>query len=132
MAIDGGGKILPHIQGIIFDMDGTLTVPVLDFNELRRRLHISEKTDILEYANNCAGSKKKEVFSIIDTFGQEGNRNLKLQPHIHELFLYLTRNNLHKALITRNNTRGVEVFLEKLIVEDKDKVLNSTDIFSQV
>ena len=132
MTLDGGGKVLPHIQGIIFDMDGTLTVPVLDFKELRRRLHISDTTDILEYANNCAGIKKKEVFSIINTFGEEGNKNLKLQPHIHELFLYLTRNNLQRALITRNNTRGVEVFLEKLIGEDKDKVLDSTDIFSQV
>ena len=132
MTLDGGGKVLPHIQGIIFDMDGTLTVPVLDFKELRRRLHISDTTDILEYANNCAGIKKKEVFSIINTFGEEGNKNLKLQPHIHELFLYLTRNNLQRALITRNNTRGVEAFLEKLIGEDKDKVLDSTDIFSQV
>ena len=132
MTIDGGGKVLPHIQGIIFDMDGTLTVPVLDFKELRRRLHISDTTDILEYANNCAGGKRKEVFSIIDTFGEEGNKNLKLQPHIHELFLYLTRNNLQRALITRNNTRGVEAFLEKFIGEDKDKVFDSTDIFSQV
>ena len=128
----GGRKIKSHIEGVIFDMDGTLTIPVLDFKELRRRLGINDTIDILEYANKCVGDKKQEVFRIIETFEDEGNKNLKLQPHIYELFLYLKRNQLQTALITRNNNRAVEAFFEKFLAEDEDNVFHSTNIFSQV
>ena len=128
----GGRKVKSHIEGVIFDMDGTLTIPVLDFKELRRWLGINDTIDILEYANKCVGNKKQEVFRTIETFEDEGNKNLKLQPHIHELFSYLKRNQLQTALITRNNSKAVEAFFEKFLAEDQDNVFHSTDIFSQV
>ena len=132
MTTCGGRKVKSHIEGVIFDMDGTLTIPVLDFSELRTRLGINDTTDILEYANKCVGDKKQEVFRTIETFEDEGNKNLKLQPHIYDLFSYLKRNQLQTALITRNNSRAVEAFFEKLLADDKDNVFHSTDIFSQV
>ena len=38
------------IKGVIFDMDGTMTVPILDFKEMRRRVGIPNTADILMYA----------------------------------------------------------------------------------
>jgi len=35
------------IRGVIFDMDGTLTLPVIDFDGLRKALNIPRPKDIL-------------------------------------------------------------------------------------
>ena len=43
----GGGGTRPTLRGVVFDMDGTLTVPNLDFGEMYRRCGVSKDDDIL-------------------------------------------------------------------------------------
>jgi hypothetical protein len=38
---------LREIAAVVFDMDGTLTVPCIDFVEMRRRVGVTEGQDIL-------------------------------------------------------------------------------------
>jgi hypothetical protein len=40
-------SVVQGVGGVIFDMDGTLTVPILDFVEMRRRAGVREGQDIL-------------------------------------------------------------------------------------
>ena len=121
------------INGIIFDMDGTLTIPVLKFTVLRERLGIPQKTDILTYAGNAPDDEKSKIFQIIEEFEEEGLTNLKLQPNLHQLLYFLRKENLKTALLTRNNRKAVDHFISKIIKEDKTGIFsNESDIFSAV
>jgi len=42
-------------------MDGTLTLPVLDFKKLRERLGISDGDDILYFASNAPPGEKERI-----------------------------------------------------------------------
>lgn len=102
------------LQGIVFDMDGTLTVPCLDFKKLRKLLNIDDKVDILGHVETLSKDDKAKSMKIIEDFEDEGRRNLQLQPAIDELFNFLVNDtNLKLALLTRNDSKAVVHFLGK-------------------
>lgn len=119
------------IRGIIFDMDGTLTVPVLDFKLLRQQLGIVQGTDILGHVNTLEGQAKIDANQAILDFEEEGNKKLKLRPGLHDLLHCLrTTKKTHTALLTRNNDRGVECFMDTLMKLDTGKLFSSQkDVF---
>ena len=122
-----------HIHGILFDMDGTLTVPTFDFKVLKSRLCIPEDSDILDFVTNSKEVDKPAIFRIIKEFEMEGSGNLKLQPNIHTVFNFLKRENIKVALITRNARHGVDPFIKKFIDEDKSGTfMVEEDLFSHV
>ena len=107
-------KMESTLQGLVFDMDGTLTMPCLDFKKLRKLLNIDDKVDILGHVETLAKGEREKSMKIIEGFEDEGRRNLELQPGIDELFNFLVKDtNLKLALLTRNDTKAVEHFLGK-------------------
>merc|ERR1740136_321405 len=101
------------IRGIIFDMDGTLTLPVLDFKGLRSKLGIDQTTDILQYASTQSPDKQKYTYKVIADWEAEGIAKMALRPSIYELFYFLKKENMNIALLTRNNRVGVDAFVKK-------------------
>ena len=55
-------------QAVIFDMDGTLTVPCIDFGEMRRRLGVAEG-DILVTVRGWAPARQPGQFYEDVQFG---------------------------------------------------------------
>lgn len=107
-------KLIP-IFGVIFDLDGTLTVPVLDFSVLRSKLNISEKEDILAFVKQKeTNAEKEEAMRIIAEFEEEGRQKFALQPGVNEMFEVLHENNLKLAIVTRNDHKSVVQFLKHL------------------
>ena len=60
------------IKGVIFDMDGTLTIPVLNFNEMRARLGLPQGTDILAAVANMGAEERERAMEIIEECEEEG------------------------------------------------------------
>ena len=48
------------INGVIFDMDGTLTQPILNFSEMRQRIGIASSQDVLTYVSSISTRKINE------------------------------------------------------------------------
>ena len=65
-------SVVRGIRGVIFDMDGTLTVPVLDFVEMRTRLGLPLGTDILPAVLNMSSEERERAMSIIHEMEDEG------------------------------------------------------------
>ncbi|XP_031574120.1 uncharacterized hydrolase YOR131C-like [Actinia tenebrosa] len=106
--------IMP-INGIVFDLDGTLTIPVLNFKELRKKLGCPPlPVDILEFVRSKPENEKARLLKVVQDFEDEGNRNMVLQPGVHKLLKFLTDNGIKRALLTRNERPCVNTFLEKL------------------
>ena len=125
------------IKGVIFDMDGTLTVPVFDFTKLKIKLGLSPKDDVLEAVGKMEGLQKASAQRMIEEFEDEGLRNFQLQPNIVQLLEFINSCGIKLALVTRNSQKGVDFFMERL-KKEIDAVSTPTSkqlpwpVFSQV
>ena len=102
------------VHGFVFDLDGTLTLPVLDFAELRRRLQCPKGVDILAFCHSKLGKDKEKALQVVEEFEEEGRQNTKLQPGVCELLKFLAQSGLKRALITRNLQASVDQFFDLL------------------
>lgn len=106
-------KLIP-VHGFVFDLDGTLTLPVLDFAKLRSKLQCPTGVDILTFCNSKSGSDKEKALQVVEEFEEEGRQSTKLQPGVSDLLKFLSRSGLKRALITRNMQPSVDQFLDLL------------------
>lgn len=67
-----------EIKGVIFDMDGTLTIPVLRFLDIKAELGLKPSDDILPVVQKMPEKEKAQAFEIIAKFEREGVKNMKV------------------------------------------------------
>ena len=118
-------------------MDGTLTIPVLNFREMRKSLNISPGMDILPTVLKLPPEEKARAMVIIKEFEEEGSRKLQLQPGILDLLHFVAENGVKRAVMTRNSMVATQVFLDKLhqqLLANSQKYpwLSPNSIFSEV
>ena len=126
-----------EIKGVIFDMHGTLTIPVLDFVEMRRELNIPPGAEIVATVLKMPPMEKERGLKIIEKFEEEGAKKLKLQPGALDLLHYIAENGVKSALITRSSTIQTEAFLDRIkegvsANQEKYPSLSEDPVFSQV
>jgi HAD superfamily hydrolase (TIGR01509 family) len=97
--------------GVIFDMDGTLTEPTIDFAAMRADLGLPTG-DILAHVEGLSGPARARAEAIIHD--HEESAPMTLRPGCLELLEALDAAGLPRAIITRNSSRGVERLLEHL------------------
>nr|GEV17933.1 haloacid dehalogenase-like hydrolase domain-containing protein At2g33255 [Tanacetum cinerariifolium] len=94
------------LKGIVFDMDGTLTVPVIDFQAMYKsvlgedeyfRIKKSSPTsggiDILHLIENWTPDKQLKAYQVIADYEQQGMDKLQIMPGI-VYVSYLSQNSL--------------------------------------
>jgi hypothetical protein len=69
---------LTEIKGVIFDMDGTLTLPVLDFKGIRDSLGLTPGTDILPTVQKYSPEERDKAMAIIEEYEEDGLRKLQV------------------------------------------------------
>ncbi len=67
-----------EIRGVIFDMDGTLTIPVLRFPEIKAKLGLKPTDDILPVVQKLPTEERVRALEIIEEFEKEGMENMKV------------------------------------------------------
>lgn len=81
----------PRLRGLVFDMDGTLTVPVIDFPAMYRAVLGEEEyvriksqnpsgIDILHHIEAWSPDKQKRAYQIIADFEKQGSDRLQIMP----------------------------------------------------
>ncbi|KAH8061811.1 HAD-hyrolase-like protein [Aureococcus anophagefferens] len=70
----------PVLRGVVFDMDGTLTVPNLDFKLMYERCGVPMSEDILEAIAKMPPADADAANAVIDEMEAEGRRTLRLMP----------------------------------------------------
>ncbi len=100
------------LQGIIFDMDGTITKPKVDFAALERE--IEEKVGfVLDHAERSTPEARATAMEMFDRVETEAALESELNEGVHELLDYLSKKQLKRALLTRNCRKSVDVVLRK-------------------
>eukprot|EP00455_Lapot_gusevi_P026819 TRINITY_DN2829_c0_g1_i2.p1 TRINITY_DN2829_c0_g1~~TRINITY_DN2829_c0_g1_i2.p1 ORF type:complete len:215 (-),score=38.45 TRINITY_DN2829_c0_g1_i2:13-657(-) len=104
-----------EIKGVIFDLDGTLTKPVIDFKRLRSRLGVPPGTDIIDFAKQRpTEEEKKTAWDIIEDEERIGTSLLELNPGALELLQFLQTKRIRQGIVTRNSPVAVQHFLSYL------------------
>lgn len=102
--------ILP--RAILFDMDGTLTRPMLDFDAIKTEMGIGPRA-ILEAMAEMPSGERERCQLILDRHEQHAAEHSELNEGCVGTLAMLAELNMGMALITRNSRRSVETILEK-------------------
>lgn len=90
----------PLLRGVVFDMDGTLTVPVIDFAAMYKsvlgedqytRVKAENPTgiDILHHIENWSPDKQRQAYQIIADFERQGLDRLQIMPGLPTFLFFL-------------------------------------------
>ncbi|KAL4388375.1 hypothetical protein GQ457_09G022440 [Hibiscus cannabinus] len=113
-----------RLRGVVFDMDGTLTVPVIDFAAMYRAVLGDDEykrikaenpsgIDILHHIENWSPDKQREAYQIIADFEKQGLDRLQIMPGAAELCGFLDAKKIRRGLITRNVKEAVDLFHQR-------------------
>jgi HAD superfamily hydrolase (TIGR01509 family) len=94
-------------KAILFDMDGTLTEPMLDFPRIKREMGIGERP-ILEALADLPDAARQAAQEVLLRHEQEAAENSRLNSGCSELLDLLARHTVSAALITRNSRASVK------------------------
>ncbi len=100
--------ILP--RAILFDMDGTITRPALDFPSLKAEMGIGERP-ILEALAEMSGHERKAAEAILHRHEKHAADESELNEGAEDLLAWLNQRHMPMALITRNSRASVQTVL---------------------
>ncbi len=88
-------------SAVIFDFDGTLTKPYLDFDVIRAEIGV-EGGPILEAMNHMDDASRRRAAAILERYEWEAARNAELQDGAVEVVAGFRQRGHPVAILTRN------------------------------
>jgi len=99
-------------KAILFDMDGTLTAPMLDFPKIKAEMGIGNRP-ILEALEEMNGEQRAAAETILIRHEEDAADQATLNPGCHELLDWLAVRNIRRAVITRNSLSSIRTILTR-------------------
>ena len=97
---------------LIFDLDGTLTRPILDFAAIRAAVGLGEP--LLESMLALpAGPERERAFAVLERFEAEAAERAELNEGAREILDVLSRRGIPAGLVTRNSRASARRTLER-------------------
>jgi len=93
---------------VIFDLDGTLLEPALDFGAIRAEIGLSPVLPILEVMETLGPAARERAYAILDRHEAEAAARSQLMPGAKELLAALRRRGIKLAVLTRNSRPSVD------------------------
>jgi len=100
------------LRGIIFDMDGTLTKPNVDFAAIEREIG-AKVGFIIDYAERSSPEERIRALSILERYEAQAAIESELNEGVLEMLEFLSKKKLKKAILTRNSRKSVDTVLRK-------------------
>ena len=107
---------LPSRGMVIFDLDGTLTVPVLDFDAIRAEIGLPPGP-ILEALEGLTDECRSVALSVLDRHEARAAEGAILQPGAKDVVATLRAKGWPVAVLTRNTRHWSSVVLRKFGIE---------------
>jgi len=104
--------LIPTPQGMLFDLDGTITEPFLDFPKIKEEMGIGQRP-ILEAMAELDGPNRLRVLSILQRHEQHAAATAALNHGCRELLELLRERRIPTAVITRNSRRSALAVLQR-------------------
>jgi HAD superfamily hydrolase (TIGR01549 family) len=105
--------ILPmRPSALLFDMDGTITRPMLDFPRIKAEMGIGQRP-ILEALAELDPVRREQARAVLHRHEEAAAEQSCLNHGCLELFEWIARKRLPHAVITRNSRRSAQVVLKR-------------------
>lgn len=101
---------------VIFDLDGTLTVPVLDFDAIRTEIGI-DSGPILEAIAQMQAPERERAEAILTAHESVAAHTATLQPGAAECIAALRASGWPVGILTRNTTRWTRTIIERFAIK---------------
>jgi HAD superfamily hydrolase (TIGR01509 family) len=99
------------IRAVIFDLDGTLTRPCLDFDRIRAELGIAAGRPVLEALEGMPAEARARAEAVLLQHEAEAAARSELQEGVHEVLAALRARGVRLGLLTRNSRASVATVL---------------------
>jgi HAD superfamily hydrolase (TIGR01509 family) len=100
-----------RIEAVIFDLDGTLTEPCLDFEVIRREIGV--EGPVLEALSGLGAAARRRAEEILERHEREAAARSRLNPQAAEVLGALRRQGTRTAILTRNSRKSLETVLAR-------------------
>jgi HAD superfamily hydrolase (TIGR01509 family) len=104
--------VLPPPAALLFDMDGTLTEPLLDFPKIKADLGIGNRP-ILEALAEMTPEQRLRADGILLGHEERAARESTLNPGCRELLDFVDKTRWPTAIITRNSRVSAKAVFER-------------------
>ena len=98
-------------RAILFDMDGTLTEPYLDFPLMKREMGIAIDRPILEALAEMTAGNRAKAEAVLHRHEEVAAAGSALNEGCRDLIAMLAERQIRTALITRNSPASVATVL---------------------
>lgn len=102
-----------RVDAVIFDLDGTLTRPYLDFDAIRAEIGIAGREPVLEAMKRMNAAQRTAAELIVARHEADAAANSVLYDGVHDTLDALRRCGLPIALQTRNSRVSVMTVIER-------------------
>ncbi|KAL9266805.1 Haloacid dehalogenase-like hydrolase domain-containing protein [Drosera capensis] len=113
-----------RLRGVVSDMDGTLTIPLIDFQAMYKAVLGEEKytelksrskagIDILGIIEEWSELEKGRAYEVIADFEREGLERLQIMPVMLQELWNFDAKKIRRGLITRNVKAAVDIFHQR-------------------
>ncbi len=92
----------PAFEGVIFDMDGTLTVPCLDFDAIRKEIGLPDGGDLAVQIAEMSPQEQAMAWEIIERHESRAIEKQELQEGCAELLERCRQCGVRLGVVTRN------------------------------
>lgn len=103
--------MLTRPAALLFDMDGTLTRPMIDFDAIRAEIGI--RGPILEAIRGFDAERMARAHAVIDRHERDAAERSELNDGCVALLADVLRRGLPTALITRNSAASTRIVLDR-------------------
>jgi HAD superfamily hydrolase (TIGR01509 family) len=110
---DTSESLLRPPRALLFDMDGTLTEPALDFPVIKAAMGIPWTRPILEALAEMTPENRAAAQQILHEYEDRAATESKLNPGCDRLIEWITQRKFKTALVTRNSRKSVASVLAR-------------------
>lgn len=102
--------LLSQLDGIIFDLDGTLVDSTLDFVAMRQQVGCPLGTDMLKFIAAMADeTQRKQAADLVLEHEMQDARCSRWLPGAKQLVDLLHQHNIPQAIVTRNSAEATRI-----------------------
>ena len=102
------------LEAVLFDLDGTITRPNLDFDAVRAEIGLRERTPLLEWLSTQAEPTRRRAWEVIHRHELRAAQTAQLNDGARELLAVIAELGLRTGLVTRNSRRSAAIVLRRL------------------